>query len=185
MHRNLLIVTSNPSKRAEYQRFEIPGLTVSDGPDIREIVGDPDDIIIYKALEAGEGRIVEDAIIRLDGEPMIDVRWKIDALRKGEYQTGAELIWEVRLGLMQDGVIHVYYGELKGELCTCLEDGFGIDPVMYIHSTGMTLATMDRIGTKDEISPRRVAIQNLIDEKPHLKKKVSEINPWTGNYQHD
>lgn len=181
----MLIVTSNKSKRAEYLRFGIPGLRVEDGPDIREVVGTADEIITYKALEAGEGRIVEDAIIRLDGEPMIDVRWKIDALRNGEYPLGAEIVWEVRLGLLQDGKVYIYYGALTGELCQCLEDGFGIDPVMYIQSEQMTLATMDRIGTKDRISPRRVAMQALIDQKPNMVIDANTVDPWTGEYQHD
>jgi inosine/xanthosine triphosphate pyrophosphatase family protein len=181
----MLIVTSNPSKREEYQRFGIPNLQVIDGPDIREVNGTPDEIIIHKALEAGEGRIVEDAIIKLDGEPMVDVRWKIEALRKGEYPLGAEIIWEVRLGVVQGDVIKVYYGDITGELCACLEDGFGIDPVMYLPSEKLTLATMDRMGIKDRVSPRRIAIQKLIDDQPYMLVNKQDVQPWTGDYQHD
>ncbi|MEG0870130.1 MAG: non-canonical purine NTP pyrophosphatase [Hafnia sp.] len=181
----MLIVTSNNSKRLEYQRFGIPNLRIEDGPDIREVNGTPDEIIIHKALEAGEGRIVEDAIIRLNGEPMIDVRWKIDALRNGEYPLGAEIIWEVRLGLVQDGLIKLFYGEIVGELCKCMEDGFGVDPVIYVPSEKLTLATMDRMGIKDRISSRRTAIQNLIDNKPYMVVSVQDVLPWQGDYQHD
>lgn len=181
----MLVVTSNKTKRLEYERFGIPGLTVMEGPDIREIVALPDQIIAYKTLEAGEGRIVEDAIIRINGVPIIDVKWKIPAILAGEYPVGVELDWEVRLGVMKDGVINLYYGVTKGTVCKATQDGFGIDPVLLVTEAGDTLAALDARGEKDGYSARRFAIENLMSGNCYHTVHSQDLAPWDGPYQNE
>ncbi|MBI6727210.1 non-canonical purine NTP pyrophosphatase [Pseudomonas viridiflava] len=181
----MIVVTSNKTKRQEYERFCIPGLKVMEGPDIREIVGTPDQIIAYKTMEAGEGRIVEDAIIRIKGEPIIDVKWKIPSILAGEYPVGTELDWEVRLGVMKDGVISLYYGVTKGTVCEAVEEGFGIDPVLMVTDAGQTLAALDAKGEKEGYSARRFAIQKLLSGDSYAVINTSELLPWAGTYQNE
>lgn len=181
----MIVVTSNKRKREEYQRFGIPNLTVLEGPDIREIDSNPDQIIAYKTIEAGEGRIVEDAIITINDEPIIDVKWKIDAILKGEYPVGTKLHWEVRLGLMTNGVIQLFYGVTKGTVCEAVQDGFGIDPVLLVDGAGATLAALDDSGEKDQYSARRHAIEQLIAKKPYATINAADLKPWNGSYQNE
>lgn len=181
----MIIVTSNPSKRRELLRFNIPNLLIEEGDDIREIVSTPDDIIVHKAIDAGEGRVVEDAIIVVNDEPIIDVKWRIDSILKGEYPVGTKIEWQVRLGVLRQGRVDVFFGETAGTVCKAVEDGFGIDPIILVNGINKTLARLDHEGIKDSISARRIAVQNLMDNKAHFHILRNNVAAWKGEYQNE
>ncbi|MBI6882462.1 non-canonical purine NTP pyrophosphatase [Pseudomonas putida] len=182
---DFVVVTSNAEKIAEYARFAGPNLRVEPGTDLEEVLGTPDEIIIHKAIAAGEGRMVEDAIMWINGEPHVDVRWKIPALLRGEYPMGASLVWEVRLGVLHNGVVYAYVGQTHGTLQAFDVEGMGMDPVFRVDSTGKTLAAMVNDGTKDQVSARRHAATAVFEGSPYLAIVADQVKPWTGLYQGD
>src|SRR5688500_5533948 len=101
----LKIVSSNRTKIAEYQRLSQGLIEISAGQDLREILGTPDEIAFYKAIEAGAGLIVEDSILIVDGEPLIDIKWRLPELRERAKTGTATLVWEVRLSVVQEGQV--------------------------------------------------------------------------------
>jgi inosine/xanthosine triphosphate pyrophosphatase family protein len=181
----MILVTSNSSKRREFERFKIPGLIIQEGPDIREIVSTPDQIIVHKAIDAGEGRVVEDAIIVVDGVPIIDVKWQIEAILKGKYPVGTKIDWQVRLGVVREGRVDTFFGVTEGTICDATEDGFGIDPVLLVNGTGKTLARLDKEGDKDPISARRLAVENLITGNVAFSINAADVKLWVGAYQNE
>ncbi|MHD0644051.1 non-canonical purine NTP pyrophosphatase [Pseudomonas aeruginosa] len=178
-----VIVTSNPTKVSEIYRIAGDLILIDNGPDLEEVLGTPDEVIIHKALAAGEGRMVEDAILVIDGEPHVDVRWKVKALRAGEYQTGLPIVWEVRLGVLLRGVVFTYVGRTKGTICPFDCDGFGIDPIFLVDSAKRSLAALEQSGEKDTYSARARALQQVIKGEPYDQVEASKVEPWTGAYQ--
>ena len=59
---DLKIVTSNPKKLKEYNDFGLD-ITAEVGKDLPEVDGSIDDVIIYKSLDAGINKIVEDTVL--------------------------------------------------------------------------------------------------------------------------
>ena len=182
---DFVIVTSNANKIREYQRIAGDKLTTEPGEDLPEILGTPDEIIIHKAIMAGEGRMVEDAIVWINGEAHVDVKWKIDAMLRGDYPLGSELTWEVRLAVVHQGVVYAYLGQTVGTLSKPEGVGFGIDPVIKVQGIGKTLAQLDEEGIKDDFSARCFAAQKVLNEAPYLSVKVSEVKPWEGQWQNE
>lgn len=182
---DFVIVTSNAQKIAEYARFAGPQLKVAPGPDLPEIMGTPDEIIVHKALMAGEGRMVEDAIMWIDGEVHVDVKWKIPALLAGEYPSGVGLLWEVRLAVLHKGVVYAYLGQTKGTLQAFDVDGMGMDPVFKVDGYNRTLAQLALDGEKDEVSARRLAAVNVFEGKPYLTLQQCDIAEWKGPWQNE
>jgi inosine/xanthosine triphosphate pyrophosphatase family protein len=183
--KDFVIVTSNALKISEYQRFAGPDLQLARGEDLPEVLGTPDEIIIHKALLAGEGRMVEDAIMWIDGEAHVDVKWKIPALLRGEYPLGAKLVWEVRLGVLHEGVVYAYLGQTHGTLQTFDTEGFGMDPVFCVDGVGKTLSRLDVEKTKDQYSARQFAMTSVFESKPYLAISRETIPEWVGAWQND
>lgn len=179
------LVTSNPVKIAEYQRFSNTSLRIQCGEDLEEVDGTPDEVIVHKALAAGPGRMVEDAIMVIDGEPMVDIRWRLQGLLAGEIKHPAKAIWQVRLGVLHEGVVYAYLGETHGTICPYDTPGFGIDPIFLVDGIGKTLSAMDKDGTKDPISARKLAFDCVVGKTPYLTIPASEVEPWAGKYQNE
>lgn len=183
--KDFVIVTSNAQKIAEYQRFAGNELRVAPGEDLPEVLGTPDEIILHKALLAGEGRMVEDAIMWIDGEAHVDVKWKIPALLRGEYPIGAKLVWEVRLGVLHEGVVYAYLGQTHGTIQAFDTEGFGMDPVFRVDGVGKSLSRLAVENVKDDYSARRFATTNVFDAKPYLAINRDAIPEWGGAWQND
>ena len=181
----MIILTSNLEKIQEIRTL-YPELIVTQGPDLREVMGNKDQVIIYKALEAGMGHVVEDTILEIDGQEVVDIRWKLGDLKEGMY-----LKWVVSLGYYTShGTIKIYRGSVDGIITlpdVFPEDAFGFDlyfkPVADQH--GKTLYQLQKEGKKNTYSPRAIALKNLIDDKPLFIQDVNSIKPWIGKYQTD
>lgn len=179
----LKLVSSNVTKIAEYRRLSRDTLPVQSGDDLREIVGTPDEIALYKALEAGPGLIVEDSILVVDGEPLIDIKWRLAELKERAKTQTATLSWETRLSYIKDGMVFVFFGEVSGHLRPYDIKGSGYDPIFNVEGVGQSLARLEQRGLKDLYSARARAFQNLLAHKLHLAKRVDELPVWTGDYQ--
>lgn len=178
-----ILTTSNHQKILEYKRFSGSLLRIEPGKDLDEVDGTPDEIIIHKALAAGAGRMVEDAIIVIDGKPMTDVRWRLKELLSGDVPAHTPVIWEVRLGILHEGVVYAYLGQTHGTVVPYDVPGFGIDPIFHVTAAGATFAKLDQEGRKDLWSARQFAMQSMIEQTPYLSVRASSIEPWTGAMQ--
>ncbi len=77
------LVTSNQQKLKEFQRY-LPSLTVDKGLDLPEVNGTKEEVAIYKALHAGTDHMVEDTILIVDGQEIVDIRFKMDELSSSQ-----------------------------------------------------------------------------------------------------
>lgn len=176
---NAILVTSNNSKLREFKRFGLD-LSYEKGKDISEVDGTIDDVIIYKALAAGKDKIVEDTILEVDGEEIVDIRWKINQMDKE-----AEAKWIVSLGYNDGTNIKVYRGIIIGNLHKSdKKSEFGFDVYFTPHGSEVSLAILEEQGQKDNFSARKIACQALLKDEYILKKSINSIPEWNGNYQH-
>lgn len=178
-----ILTTSNPQKILEYKRFSAAQLRIEPGVDLDEVDGTPDEIIIHKALAAGPGRLVEDAIIVIDGKPMTDIRWRLKEILSGSVPAQTPVVWEVRLGILHEGVVYAYLGQTQGTVVPFDVPGFGIDPIFHVTGAGATFAKLDQEGRKDPWSARQFAMEYMVKQQPYLAVAASEIKPWAGAMQ--
>jgi inosine/xanthosine triphosphate pyrophosphatase family protein len=175
------LLTSNDDKIKEFYRFGLSNLTFAKGQDIEEVDGTPDEVIVYKAIAAGAMCIVEDSVVLIDGEPVVDIRWKRTEMRAW---VGKPIDFEVRLGV-NDGVsIHVFKGMVSGRIVEPRgEGGFGFDPFLEVDGTGMTLAELESSGLKDANNPRLTAINQLLAWEADFSTELTAVPAWRGPMQ--
>lgn len=179
----MIILTSNKDKIREINELA-PHIKTEKGPDLKEVLGNKDEVIIYKTLQTFPGYIVEDTILEIDGEEVVDIKWKLNDLKDG-----TEVKWIVSLGyFFSDSVIKIYRGEICGTVIkpdVIPENSFGFDPYFIPNGNTKTLHELRLCGEKDKYSPRKLALTNLIIDNPTLIKEVKDIPPWTGKYQNE
>jgi inosine/xanthosine triphosphate pyrophosphatase family protein len=179
----MILVSSNLTKIAEFKNYLGDTLQIQSGKDLPEVLGTIDEVITYKSLDAGDGYIVEDTILIINGEEVVDIRWKIDSLQEGD-----EATWITSLGYNKNGVITVYRGYQKGVLTKSHgTDGFAFDPYfipieLIGSSNELTLTELGE--NKSKYSSRVFALQNLSHNFESFKIEIKDIPIWTGNYQH-
>lgn len=175
------LVTSNENKAQEFARFGLSEISFAKGEDIEEVDGTPDEVIVYKAIQAGAMRVVEDSVVLVDGDAMVDIRWKLSAL--GDL-VGKPISFEVRLGANDGSDIHVFTGITHGRIVAPRgEGGFGFDPFFEVDGTGMTLAELAAVGRKDENSPRLEAVKRLLAWDADFTSEIGSMPRWTGPMQ--
>jgi len=175
----MILQTSNINKLKEFQRI-LPGLQSEKGKDLKEVQGTMNEVIIYKSLEAGKGIIVEDTILIVDGEEIVDIRWKIDSLT-----TTSDIRWIVSLGYNDGKSIKVYRGIIDGNLVKTDKEGFGFDPYFIPNGTDLSLQELTELNQKDKYSARNIALINLKNKKFTKKIRVKDVPVWTGKYQNE
>jgi inosine/xanthosine triphosphate pyrophosphatase family protein len=178
----MILLTSNKHKIAEYRSFGLD-IEVSKGPDLKEVQGTPDEVIVYKSLAAGKGTVVEDAILIIDGVEIVDIRWKVK-----ELTNTTNALWVVSLGYNDGETIHVYRGKISGSIRADVElpeDAFGFEPLFVPEGSDKTLLELDRIGKKSEFSARRIATDNLLEDKKEFVTYIDQIPQWKGKYQNN
>ncbi len=176
------IISSNQTKINEYTRFGIKDLEVISGKDIREVSGTSEEVIIYKALEAGENIIVEDAILIIDGIEIVDIKYQLENLSSF---IGKTAIFKITLGFQSNGVIKTFMAELHGNIQDLEKqnDNFGFDYCFIPKGSLKSLYELDKLGLKDNFSPRRMAVNQLLQNNVNNSYFIKDIQPWTGNYQ--
>ncbi len=178
----MFLYSSNAQKLAEYARFGLR-IPARIGPDLPEVAGSVEEVIIYKALAAGPEAVVEDTVLVVNDQPLVDIRWRLEEL---SVLQGAKATWLVSLGYYHQNTISLYQGRVHGTLhLPSQPKGFGFDPFFVPTGYTQTLAELDALGQKDQTSARAGAINNLVCARPYKQVMVADIQPWTGGYQHD
>ena len=176
------LVTSNARKLREFERFGL-SLSLAFGVDLPEVDGDADEVVVRKALAAGADRIVEDTILEINGEPIVDIRWRLDEAAQLD---GAPARWVVSLGLNDGRSIRVYRGAVHGTISgggPAPADAFGFDPFFVPSGCDLSLYMLDRLGRKDEYSARRLACEAMMADRAVLVRPLHQITAWTGGWQ--
>lgn len=178
------LVTSNQRKLAEFARFGMP-LRAEAGADLPEVDGTKAEVVLHKAIAAGEGRVVEDTSLDVDGVDIgANVRWRLDAI--GDL-AGRRAVWAVYLGMNTGSAVETYVGEVAGTIVrpdSVPEGAFGFDPYFAPDGAGgLTLAELEARGEKDRHSARRLAVEALLDRRPVGKVLVADVRPWSGGWQ--
>lgn len=192
IHKKIILSTSNQNKIKEFQRFGL-NFDVVNGKDLKEVNSNIDDVIKYKALEASKTNdnvLVEDTVLIVNGEEIVDIRWRIKELSQLK---NPEILWVVSLGIVDNGVFYRYKSSINCcivdnvENITIPEDAFGFDPYLmpFVSDivTPYTFYELEKMNMKDDFSPRKFVIDNLIDGFYEEATPVSEIPDWTGDYQ--
>lgn len=173
---NIKLVTSNENKLKEFQRY-IPSLESEKGKDLPEVDGNKEEVAIHKAKLAGDGFLIEDTILEVDGKEVVDIRWKLSELQNSNAK------WITTLALNTDGFIYLYKGETQGTIDTnkYQENSFGFDSVFIPKGSFQTL---HEIGDKREpFSARKRAIEALVENNFYFKVEIKDIHEWKGKWQ--
>lgn len=183
IHKSLKLSSSNKQKITEYTNFNIPGLVVVKGEDYKEVRSDALTVSIYKALSAGEGVIVDDTILEINGEEVVDVRWKLEEVSKMD---NPKITWIVTLSVLDEGFVYVYKGVVDCDTRDSDMDPMGyhaFDPFLAPKGIKDSFYQLDLKGEKSLHSPRTRAIEKLLSGDYEVKIPSSQISPWTGDYQ--
>ena len=176
------LVTSNQSKLSEFRRFGLE-LEMEEGLDLREVDGTSEEVVTYKAIEAGEHLIVEDTILIIDGEEVVDIKKRLDEL---DNWAGKPAEWRVSIGCLIGDQVVTSSASVIGQIkppAPGFEDGFGFDPYFIPDGYEVSLEQLNRTGNKDTVSARRVAISQFLDKRNCKFLKLENIQPWEGGYQ--
>eukprot|EP00462_Mataza_sp_D1_P012456 CAMPEP_0175155696 /NCGR_PEP_ID=MMETSP0087-20121206/21145_1 /TAXON_ID=136419 /ORGANISM="Unknown Unknown, Strain D1" /LENGTH=322 /DNA_ID=CAMNT_0016442933 /DNA_START=69 /DNA_END=1037 /DNA_ORIENTATION=+ len=181
----LKLNTSNKGKLAEFNEyFGKAGIVVeSTSVDLKEIDGTPLQVIAHKATQMGDGVLVEDTSLDVEGADVgVNVRWLLEQLMvKNSAFVGRGVSWVVLLGVRDGKKVYVYKGEVKGKLVAPTgTEGFGFDPVVVPDGNdGKTLAESKGA----HVNARAKAIQAMIANSVFATEDI--IENWTGAWQHD
>lgn len=176
------LVTSNPNKLAEFERFGL-NLDMAPGLDLKEVAGTSEQVAIYKAIEAGENLIVEDTILTIGGEEIVDIRQRLDEL---EQWKGKEAVWQVSIACVAGCEVKLSVGRTVGVIDAPeaqYQTGFGFDPYFYPLGGSQSLAHLDAIGGKDDVSARKQAITQFLNNEQCKIVPLTDVPAWTGDYQ--
>ncbi len=182
---NIILKSSNAYKISEYTRLlKDHNIKIEKGQDLQEVMGTMDEVIIYKALEAGENVLVEDAIIFIDGKEEVEIKWKWKDLKDNQH-----VKWVISLGIVQNGVVTVFRGYTEAIVDTSFTDkGEVFEPFIVSLKNNpdkLNYSTLSKVINKDIIDPRAMAVKKLISNDFEFQKDIFNIPVWNGTYQND
>lgn len=179
-----ILVSSNENKLNEFQRLGIYNIGIEKGRDIQEVNHPSVDVVaMYKSIEAGKLRIVEDTALYIEGEDVgVNIKWLVDSISKYDGKTAT---WKVCLAVNDGNRIHLYEGAVHGRIVNNkpIKESFGFDNYFIPDGTSKTLYELEKQGNKDGFSARRKAVDMFLNESSYLVVPISQIKPWKGNYQ--
>lgn len=182
-----MLRTSSPGKLAEFQRFGL-NIRAEAGEDLAEVEGSPEEVIVYKALAAGPGILVEDTSLDVDGYDVgVNLRWLLVSLKERLSAASSapppRASWRVMLAIHQNGVMRIACATVVGHLVAEPRGGgFSFDPHFIPEGHVLTLGEMSDLGTKDQCSARKQAAERLLAGECE-QRLVAGIPAWTGTYQ--
>lgn len=187
LHNNVILSTSNQNKLNEFKRFGLQ-FEIQTGLDLPEVNGTIEEVIKYKALHAGEGILVEDSVLKIDGEEVTDIRWRIDELAELK---DPEIQWQVSLAILEDNTVTVYTSSID---CALVEnaqrvhvpkDAFGFDPYLCpVGSDNKTFYELEKANQKDQFSPRKAVVMKVLKGQFETQYEADKIPEWKGTFQH-
>lgn len=181
--------TSNQSKLKEYKAFSdlvASGINFGTFADLSEVDGTAEQVVVYKALEAGAFKIVEDTTFMVeDSDIGIDVKFRMSEL---EQHVGKCAVFRVLLARNDGYCITLYEGKVEGTVSPAgkVVEGhpvFGFDNNFIPDGSEHTLYELAVLGLKDNYSARRFAVDNMLNGKRESVHLISDITPWSGKYQ--
>jgi XTP/dITP diphosphohydrolase len=168
------INTSNAGKLSEFRAFGLDMEATS--IDLEEPLSDPYTIINYKATQAGEGILVEDTSVDVEGADIgVMIRWKIDTMTS---LINSKTVISVLFGVLHEGFVYVYNGTVHGTISEPRgSNGFGFDPWFLPEGANKTLGEEK----PRKYSARALGIDNIMSGK--YLKKMKPIYKWDGEFQ--
>lgn len=189
IHKKITLSTSNKNKIEEFKKFGL-SFDIVQGLDLKEVAGTTRDVILHKALDAGENILVEDTVLTINGEEIVDIRWRIEELAKLK---NPDIKWTTSLAVLDGDHVYIYVGVIdcalvpNADTITIPEDSFGFDGYLVPAPNGFeypeTFHELKLKGEKDRFSPRKFATENLLNKIPSEIVDVDTIQEWTGEYQ--
>lgn len=179
--------TSNATKLAEFKRFGLDLLPQA-GPDLAEVDGTPEEVVIYKALAAGESVLVEDTSLDVDGcEAGVNIKWLLDEVLDQMRLDPAGMLrkatWRVMVAYFEGGFMHLAGSEVRGTLTPNPRGkGFSFDAYFIPDGQNLTLGELEILGLKDMYSARKAAAA-IIAGSSHKIIPLHDIPEWKGAYQ--
>jgi len=178
----LILKSSNEFKINEFKRILGDQLKIEKGNDLPEVDSKVIDVIIYKSIAAGKNVIVEDTTLTIDGEEIVDIKWKVNELKNNNSLTPA--IWKTYIAYNDGEYIRLYEGLVNGVIVPDSKDkGYGFDPYFLPDGSDVTLAVLAQEGNKDKFSARQKALINLISNRLFDRVEIKDIPEWNGKYQ--
>jgi len=179
---NLILKSSNEVKINDFKRILGDQLKIEKGEDIPEVDSNVLNVIIYKSIAAGKNVIVEDTTLTIDGEEIVDIKWKINSLKNNNSLTPAS--WKTYIAVNDGQFIRIYEGIVNGVIVPDSKDnGYGFDPYFLPDGSDVTLAVLAQEGNKDKFSARQKALTNFISNNLFDKVEIKDIPEWNGKYQ--
>ncbi|WP_448698234.1 non-canonical purine NTP pyrophosphatase [Mucilaginibacter sp. AW1-3] len=172
----MFVSTSNYHKITEYKAF---GIDARLGPDIKEVLGTVDEVIIYKILSSPVDTLVEDTVLEIEGKQIVDIKFKLKNIIEDN-----EASWITSLGYHDGSMLYVYRGIVKGKMIIPrieLERSF--EPCFVPIGSDKTLYELKLKGQKHKYSARLIAVKAFKDNNPIFSRKISDIPAWGGEYQ--
>lgn len=186
------LVTSNQNKINEYRRFGLPVEAVK-GKDIKEVKADSVLVAKYKSLEVGEKEMVEDTVLVVDGNEVVDIRYRMAEFQEKSQVKPLKAEWTVTIAMKEDGLIKMASATVRGFIgkrsSLSGEDVFGFDDIFYPYGKEKSLHQLEKESIKDEFSARRLAIVRFIEKDNsssdgfYKEFLISKIPKWEGDYQ--
>ena len=168
------INTSNPNKLKDFQRLFSDSTLEVTTFDLQEPDATPLEVIASKATQVGEGVLVQDTSLDVDGVDIgVNVKWLQDSLH---LYVGKPATFTVLIGIVINNQVHVYKGEVSGTIVPASGDGFGFDPVFKPNSSNKTLAEYK----PDCFNARALAVQAFLNEEVHC---ICDLLYWKGKWQ--
>jgi len=178
--KGLSLNTGNLDKLKEFQKyFGEAGRALSmTTKDLREIVAEPEVVVMHKASQMPDHVIVEDTSLEVEGaEVGVNVKWLLDNLKN---LVGRRATWTVFLGLKDHGRVYTFKGVVGGEIVEPRgKEGFGFDRVFLPDGAKKTLAEEK----PERYNARAKAIRALLNGDIH--GQGPEITEWSGPWQEE
>lgn len=188
----MTLYTSNISKQEEFKRlFGIYPVSIKSGEEHPEVLGNINEIILYKSLAFGNNSIVEDTTAIINGIQYPDM----NEVCNGNIQNG-KLVSEIKhkykelktgdtiknissLAINRDGKILIFRGTMYGVIDRTLGNGrldAFMTPILGQDRLSGTMEDLTNRGFRDLISWRARAVRNFL--RYESIKKGASLTPY-------
>lgn len=183
----IILGSSNPGKIKEYTSFGL-NLKSKAIPDLSEVLGTDEEVIIYKTLAVEENTLVEDTSLTIEGFDVgVNIKYLTEELKTNPKYHNAKATWTVFLGVTQEGILYLAKGEIKGHInfykSEPINPSFGFDSVFVPEGIEKTLHELNKENLKENFSARKLAITNLLNNNFYKTLEAKQIPAWTGSFQ--